>query len=97
MKLKLTITHAPGETPIEVKTNLLCIAEWEATMNRKVSDGLGIGIMDLAFWAHFLLKLGGHTKAANYKEWLEQHPDLEIESKDVTPLNPTDGVPTDAS
>jgi hypothetical protein len=97
MKLKLTITLAPGETPIEVNTNLLCVAEWERSENRKVSDGLGIGISDLAWWSHYLLKLGGHTKAATWREWLEQHPDVDIQAKDVTPLNPTDGEPTDVS
>lgn len=97
MKLKLTITLNPGDTPIEVTTNLLTIAEWERSENRKVTDGLGIGISDLAWWSHYLLKMGGYTKAENWRAWLEQHPDVQIETKDVTPLNPTGGEPSDVN
>ena len=96
MKLKMTIVEAPGAEPVTVRTNLLCIAEWEREMKRKVGDGLGIGIMDMAYWAHFLLKMAGKTKAATYKEWLEAYPDLEISQvEDVTDPNPTDAATTD--
>jgi hypothetical protein len=89
MKLELTITQQPGDEPIKVRTNLLCVAEWEREQNRKVSDGRGIGVMDLAYWAHFLLKLGGKTTTATYKEWLAQYPDLDIDVVDLTDPNPT--------
>jgi hypothetical protein len=95
MKLELTITPKPGDTPLKVHTNLLCIAEWEREMGRKVSDGRGIGVMDMAYWAHFLLKLGGLTNAANYKEWLTANPDLQIDVEDQTDPNPTAAAPTD--
>ena len=92
----MTIIEAPCAEPVTVRTNLLCIAEWEREMKRKVGDGLGIGIMDMAYWAHFLLKMAGKTKAATYKEWLEAHPDLEISQvEDVTDPNPTDAATTD--
>ena len=43
MRIKLRVTVTPGSEPVEVITNLLCIAEWERTEGRKVSDGRGIG------------------------------------------------------
>jgi len=97
MKLKLTVTPDEGGPSHVVYTNLLCIAEWEEKCGRKVSDGRGIGITDMAFWAHFLLKLGGLTSEADSKAWIAAHPNADIQVEDVTNPNPTDGAPTDAN
>jgi hypothetical protein len=56
MKIKLAVTLTPGDEPIEVITNLLCIAEWERTEHRKISDGKGVGITDLVSWAFFYVQ-----------------------------------------
>ena len=97
MRLQLTITPDLDGPSHVVYTNLLCIAEWEEKLNRKVSDGRGIGLADLAFWAHFLLKLGGKATEPDYKTWIANHPDADIQVLDQTNPNPTDGAPTDAN
>jgi hypothetical protein len=56
MKIKLAVTLTPGDEPIEVITNLLCIAEWERTEHRKISDGKGVGITDLVAWGIFYVQ-----------------------------------------
>jgi hypothetical protein len=95
MKLVMKVTPSPGDEPITVTTNLLCIAEWEKQENRKVSDGRGIGIMDMVFWAHFMLKRTSHKLEPTPILWLQAHPDMEIESLDMTNPNPTGGALTE--
>lgn len=97
MRIKLKVTTSPGAAPIEITTNLLCIAEWEKTEGRKVSDGRGIGVMDMVVWAHFMLKLKGEKVEATAKQWLQANPDMEIESVDITDPNPTDAALTAAN
>jgi hypothetical protein len=99
MKLVMKVTPSPGDIPITVTTNLLCIAEWEKQENRKVSDGRGIGIMDMVFWAHFMLSGTSYKSKlqATPKLWLEAHPDMEIETVDMTNPNPTDAALTESN
>jgi len=97
MKLVMQITPSPGDEPITVTTNLLCIAEWEKAENRKVSDGRGIGVTDMVFWAHFLLKKSGHKIEATPKQWLDAHPDMEIETVDMTNPNPMGAALTESN
>lgn len=97
MKLTIKVIETPGDTPIVVTTNLLCIAMWEQTENRKVSDGRGIGIMDMVYWAHFMLKKSGHSVGNTPKQWLEEHPNMEIETVDMTNPNPTDAELTEGN
>jgi hypothetical protein len=68
MKIKLAVTLTPGDEPIEVITNLLCIAEWERTEHRKISDGKGVGITDLVAWAFFMCKQSGRLNARGNME-----------------------------
>jgi hypothetical protein len=97
MKIKLKFTPTPGGQVHEVSTNLLCIAEWEKQENRKVSDGRGIGVMDMVFWAHFMLKLSGLKIEQTAKQWLDNHPDMELEAVDQTNPNPTVAELTDGN
>jgi hypothetical protein len=97
MKLVMQVTPSPGDEPITVTTNLLCIAEWEKSENRKVSDGRGIGVTDMVFWAHFLLKKSGHKIEATPKQWLDAHPDMEIETVDMTNPNPMGAALTESN
>lgn len=97
MKLIIKVVETPGDAPIVVTTNLLCIAMWEQTENRKVSDGRGIGIMDMVYWAHFMLKKMGHPVESTPKLWLEAHPEMEIETVDMTNPNPTVAALTESN
>ena len=94
MKLKLAIDLKDGRGVREMNTNLFVIAEWERIENRKVTDGKGIGVTDMACWAYTLCKLAGDPVPATWQEWLQQHPDVDIEMVDQTNPNPTDGAPT---
>jgi hypothetical protein len=98
MKIKLRVTVTPGSEPVEVITNLLCIAEWERTEGRKVSDGRGIGMGDLVSWAFFMFKQSGRLiSQQTAAEWLRANPDMEIESVDQTDPNPTGAAATAAN
>jgi hypothetical protein len=98
MKIKLAVTLKPGDTPIEVTTNLLCITEWERTENRKLSDGRGVGATDLCSWAFFMFKQSGRLiKENTWKEWLANNPEMEIEGIDHTDPNPTEAAHTAAN
>ena len=97
MKIKLRITLNENTPPRDVTTNLLVISEWEKSENRKVSDGRGIGIMDMVFWAHFMLKRSTHKVEPTPQLWLEAHPDMEIETVDMTNPNPTGAVLTESN
>lgn len=95
MKIKLSVTCMPGDEPVILSTNLLCIAEWERVEGRKISDGRGIGISDMVCWAFFMFKQSGRNiKQATWREWLQANPDMEVEGVDVTDPNPTVAVPT---
>jgi hypothetical protein len=97
MKLKMQVTPSPGDEPITVTTNLLCIAEWEKQENRTVSDGKGIGVNELVWWAHFLLKRSNVKVEATPDLWLHAHPDMEIDSVDMTNANPTVAALTESN
>jgi len=94
MKLRLKIDLQDGAGPRSLNTNLFVIAEWERLEGRKISDGRGIGVSDMACWAHMLCKLAGDKVPATWQEWLKQHPDVDIEVEDQTNPNPTEGVTT---
>ena len=91
MKIKLRVTVKPGDEPVEVMTNLLCVTEWERAENRKISDGRGVGMSDMVAWAFFMLKQSGRLmKETTWREWLQNNPDMEIEGVDMTDPNPTE-------
>lgn len=93
MKIKLAITLQPGQPPVEVITNLLCITEWERLEHRKISDGKGVGMSDMVAWAFFMLKLSGRPIVeTTWRDWLKNNPDMEIEAIDQTDPNPTEAA-----
>jgi hypothetical protein len=47
------------------------------------------------FWAHFMLKLSGQKIEPTAKQWLDNHPDMEIEAVDQTNPNHTGGELTE--
>ena len=55
----------------------------------KVSDGKGIGYSDIACWAYHLCKLAGDTVPDTWREWVKQHPNMDLTSVDETNPNPT--------
>ena len=89
MKVKLSVDLHNGTPPVELVTNMYVVCEWEKLENRKVSDGKGIGYTDLACWAYHLCKLAGDTVPDNWREWVKQHPDMDLTSVDETNPNPT--------
>jgi hypothetical protein len=95
VKLKLAIDLKDGRGTREMTTTLFVIAEWERTENRKVTDGRGIGVTDMACWAYTLCKMAGDPVPATWQEWLQKYPDIEIDLVDQTNPNPTVGAPTD--
>lgn len=95
MKLKLAIDLKDGRGVREMTTTLFVIAEWERNENRKVTDGRGIGVSDMASWAYTLCKIAGDAVPPTWQEWLQKYPDMEIDLVDQTNPNPTDGAPTD--
>lgn len=98
MKIKLKVTVTPGSEPVEVTTNLLCITEWERTENRKVTDGRGIGVSDMVSWAFFMFKQSGRLMPqTDWRKWLEQNPDMDIEAIDQSDANPTAAAATAAN
>jgi len=98
MKMKMCVTLTPDSEPIQVITNLLCICEWEKAENRKLSDGLGIGMTDIRSWAFFMLKQSGRLMPeATAAEWHKAHPNLEIDVVDETDPNPTVAAATAAN
>ena len=95
MKIKLRVTVKPGDEPVEVMTNLLCVTEWERVENRKISDGRGVGMSDMVAWAFLMLKQSGRLiKETTWREWLQNNPDMEIEGVDMTDPNPTEPAVT---
>jgi hypothetical protein len=97
MKIKLRVTITPDSEPLTVITNLLCLAEWERVEGRKISDGRGVGIGDMVAWAFFMLKQSGRLMPQeNWREWLQQNPEMQIEAVDETNPNPTDAAATAA-
>jgi hypothetical protein len=98
MKIKLSVTVKPGDTPITVTTNMFCITEWEKDENRKMSDGRGIGAGDLCCWAYHMFKQMGYpVKENTWREWLKNNPEIEIEGIDQTDPNPTGAAATAAN
>ena len=98
MKIKLKVDLGDGTEPIFVKTTAFCIAEWEKENNRRISDGRGFGVIDMAWWAHFLLKRSDTKVPATSREWMEENPELEISSDgDETNPNPTSAATTDGN
>jgi hypothetical protein len=95
MRIKLIVTCKPGDQPVEVITNLLCIAEWERIENRKLSDGKGVGASDLVAWAYNMFKQSGRLMPeATWREWLTKNPDMDIDTVDLTNPNPTEAAAT---
>jgi len=90
MRVKLKIDLNDGKPAREMTTNMLAIVEWEKTENRRSADSKGIGHTDMCCWAYTLCKLAGDKVPGSWREWLAEHPDMEI-----TPVNElADETPT---
>ena len=90
MQIKLRVDLKNGKPARELRTNMLAIVEWEKTENRRTADGKGIGFADLCCWAYTLCKLAGDKVPGTWREWVAEHPDMEItpieETTDETPI-----------
>lgn len=98
MKIGLEVDLKNGEPPQTLYTNMLVITEWEESMNRKISDGRGMGFGDMCCWAHIILKISGAKMPATWKEWVKENPEMTIVSvADKTNPNPTGGALTEGN
>ena len=96
MRVKLKIDLKDGREPRTMVTNMLAIVEWEKTENRRSADGKGIGFVDMCCWAYILCKLAGDKVPGTWREWVAEHPDMEITHvPDVEDDTPTIGAPGD--
>jgi hypothetical protein len=89
MKVKLELDLQDGRGTRTMTTNMFVVCEWEKLENRKVSDGKGIGYSDIACWAYHLCKLAGDSVPDTWREWVKQHPNMDLTSVDETNPNPT--------
>ena len=98
MKIGLIVDLQNGEPAQTLYTNMLIITEWEASENRKVSDGRGMGFGDMCCWAHTILKLSGKKIPPTWNQWVKENPEMTITSvQDETNPNLTGGAPTEGN
>jgi len=93
--MQLTLQIDTGHGPVQVKTNLMVIVNWERKFKRKASqltDG-GIGMEDLAFMAYESAKIAGITVPIVFDQFIESLVSLEVVNEEET--NPTEAAPTD--
>ena len=93
--MQLTLQIDYGHGPVQVKTNLMVIVNWERKYKRKASqlaDG-GIGMEDLAFMAHESAKLAGLTVPLMLDDFIKQIVQLEVVNEEDT--NPIEAAPSD--
>lgn len=50
--MKITIQADLADGPVVVTTDLFTIVQWERKFKRKMGDGGGLGLEDLAFMCH---------------------------------------------
>ena len=94
--MQLTLQIDLGQGPVQVKTNLMVIVNWERKYKRKASqlaEG-GIGMEDLAFMAHEAAKISGIGQIPlMLDDFIKQLVSLEV--VDSEPGNPTEAAPSD--
>lgn len=105
MRLRIAYQTSPDQAEQEFVTSLYCCVAWEASCNRKITDGRGFGYEDLAFFTYAHLQQAGQIKVnhaelganrARFMQWMLDNPGLAVRFvKDETDANPTDGAPTD--
>jgi hypothetical protein len=94
--MQLTLQIDLGNGPVQVKTNLMVIVNWERKYKRKASqiaEG-GIGMEDLAFMAHEAAKVSGISPLPlMLDDFIKQLVSLEV--VDSESPNPTEAAPSD--
>jgi hypothetical protein len=94
--MQLTLQIDLGNGPVQVKTNLMVIVNWERKYKRKASqlaEG-GIGMEDLAFMAHESAKVCGvPSLPLMLDDFIKQLVSLEVVDSEET--NPTEAAPSD--
>ena len=98
MKIGLIVDLQNGEPAQTLYTNMYVITEWEDVYNRKVSDGRGMGFIDMCAWAYILLKVQNYFTKENVKKWIKENPEMTIISVvDETNPNLTGGALTEGN
>lgn len=90
MQLTIEIDLHNGKGKRTMRTNMLSTVEWEKTENRRLQDGKGFGYSDLCCMAYVLCKLAGDKVPGTWREWVAEHPDMEINAvQEVADDTPT--------
>jgi hypothetical protein len=92
--MQLTLQIDLGNGPVQVKTNLMVIVNWERKYKRKASqlaEG-GIGMEDLAFMAHESAKVCSVPVPLMLDDFIKQLVSLEV--VDSEEANPTEAAPS---
>ena len=92
--MQLTLQIDLGNGPVQVKTNLMVIVNWERKYKRKASqlaEG-GIGMEDLAFMAHESAKVCAVPVPLMLDDFIKQLVSLEV--VDSEEPNPTEAAPS---
>ena len=93
--MQLTLQIDLGQGPVQVKTNLMVIVNWERKYKRKASqlgEG-GIGMEDLAFMAHEACKVCAVPVPLMLDDFIKQLVSLEVVDNEEG--NPTEAAPSD--
>lgn len=93
--MQLTLQIDLGNGPVQVKTNLMVILNWERKYKRKASqlgEG-GIGMEDLAFMAHEACKICSVQVPLMLDDFIKQLVSLEVVDNEEG--NPTEAAPSD--
>ncbi len=93
--MQLTLQIDLGNGPVQVKTNLMVIVNWERKYKRKASqlaEG-GIGMEDLAFMAHEACKISSVNVPLMLDDFIKQLVSLEVVDNEEG--NPTEAAPSD--
>ena len=96
MRIQLEVDLKNGEPAQTLYTNLYVVTQWEEICNRKLSDGRGLGMSDMACWAWIILHESGAKVPASWKTWVKNNPEMTIISvQDETNPNHTGGELTE--
>jgi hypothetical protein len=93
--MQLTLQIDLGNGPVQVKTNLMVIVNWERKYKRKASqigEG-GIGMEDLAFMAHEACKICSVQVPLMLDDFIKQLISLEVVDNEEG--NPTEAAASD--
>ena len=92
--MQLTLAVDLGDGPVQVKTNLFVIVQYERKFKRKASDlAASIGYEDLLYLAYESCKLNGIVVPVSFDDFIRKCVSIDVVEQEAP--NPTLGPPTD--